>query len=169
MHYPPMRQIQLIDGGVAIIDETDYKKVCGYRWYRTKSSNPNVPIYAAAHTYRNGRKCTILMHREIMDAAPGQEVDHRFGDGLDNRRAHLRLGSRAQNKRGFVRKIFTRAVTSRFRGVSWNRFRHNWRASVRADGQQHSAGSYPTEIAAALAYNKKAAQLGFFPEAMNSV
>ena len=38
------------------------------------------------------------MHRLIMGMGPGQRVDHRDGDGPNNRRANLRLITNAQNR-----------------------------------------------------------------------
>src|SRR5688572_1565148 len=40
---------------------------------------------------------TTYLHRLIMQAPAGMEVDHRDGNGLNNRRENLRLVTRTQN------------------------------------------------------------------------
>jgi len=40
---------------------------------------------------------TVYLHRFLLDAQPGQQIDHRNGDKLDCRRENLRLATGAEN------------------------------------------------------------------------
>jgi hypothetical protein len=98
----------------------------------------------------------LLMHRGVLDAPPGVEVDHINRNGLDNRRANLRLATRAENTRNAK---LSKRNTSGFRGVSCDRFTGRWLAIVRSDRRTYRLGSFATPEEAAIAYDFAAAAL----------
>ena len=51
------------------------------------------------------------------------------------------------------------AVTSRFKGVSWNAANKNWRVQAGSRGKVINGGSYKSELKAALAYDELAYRL----------
>lgn len=138
-----MREIKLFNGEVAHVDDEDYKMVSNHRWHLNKG-------YAATRLYPS--KKHLLMHRLILDAQPGQEVDHINHNKLDNQKSNLRFCTRTQNN-GNRRKHV--GCTSKFKGVSWDRNRHKWRAQIMINHTYH-LGRFPTEEAAALAYDDAA-------------
>jgi len=82
-----------VHGGLeALIDADDLALVGGRKWWR--SSHHRTCVYAYT---MDGRK-TLRMHRLIMGAKKGQNVDHINGDGLDNRKSNLRFCTIEQNK-----------------------------------------------------------------------
>lgn len=91
---PGTRQIPLSRGLFALVDEADYEQVSALRWYATHAGRARDKWYAV-RSLAKGRR--LLMHRLILSAPAGSEVDHINGDGLDNRRANLRLCARWQN------------------------------------------------------------------------
>ena len=76
----------------ALVDPEDSELVSGYRWYA--SSNPWATY---ATTSKHGK--TIYMHRLIAKAGKGWYVDHINHDGLDNRKANLRVCANHENMR----------------------------------------------------------------------
>jgi hypothetical protein len=113
-------------------------------------------LYAFRVARVNGRQVRESMHRVIMDAKPGQEVDHINGDGLDNREANLRFCTHQENDRN-TKKY--RNSTSLYKGVSWHQSSGRWQAQIKIDGRTQYLGVHPTQAAAALVYNEAAERL----------
>jgi hypothetical protein len=67
------------------------------------------------------------MHRLIMAAPDGIGVDHINGDGLDNRRANLRLASQRDNSANMAVRA---SSATGFKGVSWKRRNRKWQAQI---------------------------------------
>lgn len=98
---PEYRTISLSQNQTAIVDAEDFEWLSQWKWNaswnpKTKSfyAKRNVPVGPKGHT----RQTTVLMHREIMHAPPGIQVDHIFHDTLDNRKSRLRLATQMQNQ-----------------------------------------------------------------------
>lgn len=141
------RRIYLSDGTWALVDEADAKRVAQFDWEMSRSARTT---YARTSSKRLGSNWR-LMHRLVLDARPGEIVDHINGNGLDNRRANLRLVTAAQN----ARNQFVQAgpKTSRFKGVSWDAVAARWAARITVDGFAIDLGRFDVEEEAARAYD----------------
>ena len=114
--------IPLTKGYETVIDEADWPLVQGRRWCAQECASGIV--YA-----RESRRGGVLLHRLIMGAQRGQEVDHKDGDGLNNSRAsNLRLCAHRQNMAN-SRKC-ARPTSSQYKGVSWKKDRRRWGAYI---------------------------------------
>src|SRR5262245_60134172 len=138
-----MHQIPLSQGMVALVDDEDFERLRHRVW----SFHPLG--YAVRQSAAGFRPRFVYMHREVLRAPPAWEVDHKNGDGLDNRRDNLRLVEHAQN----CRNMRTRPHSSRFRGVSFNGKSGKWEAAIMADYRKFHLGSFDSEEEAALAYD----------------
>ena len=88
-----MKKIRLKKGKHAIVDHNDFKKVKPFTWWYEKTSRQE---YAYSKHANYGS--TIRMHTLIAGQPPkGFVIDHRNGNGLDNRKKNLRFVSRALN------------------------------------------------------------------------
>ncbi|WP_162820436.1 HNH endonuclease [Microvirga calopogonii] len=107
--------VPLTRGMEAVVDIADLPLVEGFNWraFRSKST-----WYAVRHDrLSDGRPTLTHMHRTIFRAEPGKMVDHRDGDGLNNRRGNLRSAIHAQNARNAgTRKDSTSGIKS----VTWH-------------------------------------------------
>ncbi len=103
--------IPLTQGYFAIVDADDYERLSQYKWHVKVSSY-------GCYAYRTENRKRIAMHREILNAPPGMHCDHINHNGLDNRKANLRLCTPQQNS--FNQKPRSNC-TSRYKGVCWNR------------------------------------------------
>lgn len=147
-------RIDLTRGCFTEIDVADLALVAGYSWVASLKRDR---MYAMCYAGRgaDGKKRYVYMHRLIINAGVGQEVDHVNGDGLDNRRINLRIASRSQNAanhRGH-------GGTSRYKGVNWHKQRQRWVANIKHCDQRQYLGLFDSEEGAALAYDEAAARL----------
>lgn len=140
------REIILTRGKVALVDDTDYEQLSQYSWrYLSRS-----PGYAIRDAGPDARPSTVLMHRQILQAPPGVEVDHRNHNTLDNRRENLRLATRSQQAANQRKRA---GMTSRYKGVSWDQKAMKWRVTIETGGRKSTVGWYADETEAARAYD----------------
>lgn len=126
---------------------------------------PSGPVYVT-RTEQSPKKRMRWMHREIIDAPAGLDVDHRDRNGLNNRRSNLRVATRGQNLANRTKRGGTK---SRFKGVYWDAGRQKWQAIARVRGRNHHLGRFDDEVTAARAYNELAlAEWGEFA-ALNDI
>src|SRR5208282_1349052 len=94
------RRVPLIpinSGKVALVDDADYELVSCFKWRAVRVTGGRE--YAETRLERGGSgPAREFMHRLIMEAGPSEQVDHRNGDGLDNRRQNLRSTTHALNQ-----------------------------------------------------------------------
>lgn len=88
-----------------------------------------------------------------MKPPKGTQVDHRNGNGLDNRKWNLRICSHAQNN---MNRGKQKNNMSGYKGVSWHELGKQWMAHIKIHGEETYLGLYPTKEETALAYNKGA-------------
>lgn len=147
-----MKEIILSSGDVCIVDDDDYDFLNQWNWKAVRSKSN---IYAGRNAgCVNGKWNTVLMHRLLLDAKRGEQVDHVNHKTLDNRRSNIRLCNQSQNNangRGYKNRA------SKFKGVSRNG--SGWIARIKKDGVCIRLGTYRDEEAAARAYDAKALEV----------
>jgi hypothetical protein len=144
-----MREIQLTKGMVALVDDEDFAHLSQFKWQAHRKGGKT--YYAKTDI---GRR-SVGMHQMVMDAGD-LEVDHRDGNGLDNRRSNLRLATHSQNQ---CNRGLQRNSTSGFTGVSWRKDIGSWQAYVNFEGKRKNLGCFTDPIDAARAYNDAALDL----------
>lgn len=102
--------------------------------------------YAARDRQKDNVRTRQLLHRVIMDAKPGQIVDHINGLRNDNRRTNLRLCNKSQN--AFNSIIDKQLGKSRERGIGWDSQYNKWIVRFYANGKRIFGGRF-TDIAVA--------------------
>lgn len=151
--------VPLTLGKYAFIDIEDMD-LLNHKW--STNPRPNGNAYAFRSIYPGGKVQKEIMHRVILERIigrplmPGELVDHIDGDGLNNRRANLRLATPKENMRN--RK---RAVTNKsgYKGVTFFPRTGKWKASIGVDGKCISLGYFDTPQSAYAAYCKAGREL----------
>lgn len=130
-----------------MVDDEDYEWACLHTWHLTAKG------YAATHFSGNSK---LRMHREIIKAPPGIEVDHIDGNKLNNCRSNLRLATTAQNQANRV----MRNKDTGYIGVSFDpRSPSPYVARISKDNKILHIGRYKDPVEAAKDYDKKALEL----------
>lgn len=149
--------VMLTRGYHALVSVEDYERVSAIKWRACIDERSQI-VYARAHLPGSGKRgVDLIMHRFIMNAAPGQRIDHRDGDGLHNWRENLRPATNAQNVRN-QRGHITGKATSKFKGV-YRLPSGLFRAQIMCQYRKINLGSFTTEQDAAMAYDANARKL----------
>jgi hypothetical protein len=152
-----MKRIPLTQDQYVIVDDDDFAELSKYKWC-AMSNGGKRQLYALRNLKRTetGYRPHMLMHRQILKARVGQQVDHLNGNTLDNRRCNLRFSNTSQNAANRQK----RGGNSRFKGVMITRrtygLNKRWRAQIGLSGKSYHLGYFHTEEEAALAYNQAA-------------
>jgi hypothetical protein len=150
---PPVIQIPLTRGQIAIIDSVD-ADLALHKWFAASDCKT---YYAKRAKRINGKQIAERLHRVVLERMlnrpleKGEIVDHINRNGLDNRRDNLRLASRADNTRNVSVRTDS---TSQYKGVrrNWKK----WKACIKYNGQDIYLGSFADILDAARAYNEAA-------------
>jgi HNH endonuclease len=143
---PQTKEILLTQGKVALVDASDFEWLSQWNWYAARFRGQ---FYAQRHRLVSETgPAVVQMQRALL---PGTSlVDHRDGDGLNNRRSNLRPASRSQNKQNQSKH---RRASSQYKGVCWHKGHKAWAASIRTGGRLIHLGYFLVEVDAAKAYD----------------
>lgn len=150
-----MREIELTQGKVALVDDGDYERLAQYKWSAKREGNV---WYAVRNvTLPDGTKTVSRMHWEVIGKPrKGYVTDHIDGDGLNNQRHNLRHVSHRVNLLNCRKR---KDKTSKYRGVSFHKPSGKWRAQITHHGKVMYIGIYNTEEDAAKAWDEAAINL----------
>lgn len=141
-------KIQLTNGLFVFVDKEDYTKLSQHTWHYTKHKKATSGY---AKGYVMGK--SVFMHRFIMNAQTGEEVDHKDANGLNNQKQNLRIATRSQNAGNTPKR---RANTSGYKGVFWDKTKKKWLAQLHTKKRSIHLGRYLNKEDAARAYDKAA-------------
>jgi hypothetical protein len=141
-----MKLIPLTQGRFAQVDDEDFEELNKHKWsYDSSNGYPKKNSYAGKERY---------MHRIVMNAEKGHQVDHRDRDKLNNQKINLRFSTQPQNTWNTTKPIS--ALTSIYKGVSYSKERKRWFSKIHFQKKQLPLGRYFSEKDAALAYDRAA-------------
>lgn len=143
-----MRRILTKKRKMVIVDDADRDFLRGYslrvgligkRWY------------AFAFKLSGSREKDAFLHRVLLGLAPGdrRKVDHKNGNGLDNRRSNLRLATNSQNCANRGKQSNN---TSGYKGVFWSNRDKLYEVKI----CRTYVGGFKDPISAAKAYDAAA-------------
>jgi hypothetical protein len=145
------RRIDLGQGEWTLLDEVDYYRFGNLKW---SLGGYKKNLYAVSGVKnKDGNFELVRLHRLIMNPPENLVVDHRNGDGLDNRRENLRLATKSQNLFNSRKRKNT---SSQFIGVSFDKRSGLWVAYIGLCRKKIFLGYFKNEIDAAKAYDAAA-------------
>lgn len=149
-----MKFLPLTNSSVPVlVDDDDYEDLIQFKWRLLPGKG-----YVARSVWRDGRSQLEYLHRRIMNAPKGMDVDHIDMNPFNNQKSNLRIVTRSQN----MLNTRARPGHSKYKGVSlYNRpnMRKPWVAYIRQNYKTIALGYFETEVEAARAYNVKAFEL----------
>lgn len=145
--------VTLTRGKEATIDACDVHLVEGRSWQSLPAPNT---VYASSSGRFLGKRTTTLMHRLIAGAVTGDIVDHKDGNGLNNRRYNLRKATHGQNMQNSKPRSNSK---SGFKGVRWDKVKAKWTSSIAHNGRRNWLGYFETADEAHDAYCKASIML----------
>jgi hypothetical protein len=132
----------------------------GYSWIIVKHYNI---LYVSSNKYgKGGKRQTVLLHRYLTDCPKGIFIDHKDGDGLNNRRSNFREVTNAEN--GQNRNNYAKNSTG-FRGVTYNKRDNRYKAQLQVNGKSMYLGYYADfELAKSIVIEARKKHMPFSTE-----
>jgi len=140
-----MKKIPLTRGQFALVSDEDYERVSASKWYVMWNG---YTFYARRIIYNQGKGETLLMHRFILDAPSGTEVDHKDGNGLNNTRENIHIGTASDNQHN---RLEHRANSIKL-GTTYHKRAKKYQAQAYIHGKMTYLGLYATKEEANKAY-----------------
>ena len=143
-----MKEIQLTQNKVAIVDDDDFERISQYNYY-FNGKYPCRNKLISKDKYK-----TWYIHWDVIGKPeiPFQ-IDHRDGNRLNNSKTNLRMCSNEQNS--YNRHILPRNKSG-YRGVSWVKNARKWRSQIYFKRKQIYLGLFSSKEDAIMVYNDAA-------------
>jgi len=119
-----------------------------------KTTNGYMDIGLGYKRYQAHRVAWMYVYGEN----PPEDIDHINHDRLDNRISNLRLASRSENMRNSSR---SKANTSGFTGVTWDKENCKWAAQYMLHGKCNKIGRFNSMLDAVAARIRANKEYGF--------
>ena len=147
----PYRRIKLTKGYHVMVDVEDFERLNISKWH----VSGNHGKYYAVNS-RMQRMHRLLMKDELRKYAGKCKmfVDHINGNGLDNRKANLRVVTPTQNS--WNSKNGMNRGKSKYKGVEWHKHSKRWVAVLSMHGKKIHVGTFTDDKEAARAYDRAA-------------
>jgi hypothetical protein len=147
-----MKEIRLSQGKIALVDDEDFDYINQWKWYARKGRKT---FYAARKEKGTNARTTIHMHQVVSKVSNNVQIDHRDTNGLNNQKYNLRVVNHRQNQYNTDKP---RHNTSGYKGISWDKFRNNYRVYLTVKGKFKNIGNTKSLQTATKMYNKAATQ-----------
>ena len=136
-----MKEIKTYNSSFFVSDQ-DFEKVMRYKWSRASNR------YFVTQLSRTP-PISISVHRFILDAQPGQIVDHIDGNRRNNTRENLRICTPAENARNSPGKYSQYSI---YKGVTYDKRRNKYVAQITKDYKNIFLYTSTNELDCAFAY-----------------
>jgi hypothetical protein len=144
-----MRELILLRGEIAMVDDEDYERLSRYSWHIMNHG------YVARTYIEDKAKKVELLHRAIMQTPTNMDTDHIDGDKLNNTKANLRIVTTSQNCMN-RRPKENKVGSVKYKGVHWCKRSQIWTAQIKVNGKSIYLGRFQSSVDAARAYDAAA-------------
>lgn len=147
-----MKEIPLKHGKVALVDDEDFERVSKFKWGYTKNGS-NEYVRRTTQVINKIGGDRVYLHHEVFGKG---FIDHKNGNGLDNRKENLRFATRSQNNCN--RRKLDKNIP---KGVYFCKASKKpvYIAQIKFNKKHYYLGRFKTAEEAHEAYKKKAIEL----------
>lgn len=132
-----MKSVFTNSGVEILVDDEVYPWASQFTWYVTDTGYAYRSVQVGKKKSKN-----IRMHRELVSAPAGSDVDHINGNRVDNRKENLRICSRSDNlKNKTQRRSDNRSGVT---GVYWHKQCQKWTVQIQVEGKPKHVGLFST-------------------------
>jgi hypothetical protein len=147
-----MQQIPLSQNQTAIVDDEDFERLQGFRWFY-RGERDGKQGYAIRHRKEGKAYKTQYLHREVVGPVPqGHEVIFRNHERLDCRKDNLAVVTITEARQHHRTR---RDSKSGVKGVRYNGDTDTWSAYAYRQGQCCHFGTYASKEQAQYAYEAR--------------
>lgn len=137
-----------LNRGFTLVDADRFEELNVFVW--------SVTGKRSEHASRCGDGKAVFLHHAVLGIPNRVHIDHKNGDGLDNRRDNLRVANNSLNHMNIGK--MKRPTSSRYKGVHFRKDRNRWAAEIKVMYRTLKLGCFATELEAARAYDAAALQ-----------
>jgi len=141
--------VPLTKGFTAIIDANDVGKVDSWNW--TAVVKPHTVYAQRTVKAEDGKRASVKMHRVLLNAPDGCEVDHADGNGLNNKKSNIRIADAFGNRQN---RAVPKSNTSGLKGAFFHKRDNKWMSKIVANGRSIFLGYFPDKESAHAAYQE---------------
>jgi hypothetical protein len=146
-----MREIKLTRGKVVIVDDKDFETLSVFKWFCGSDGYAHRWLRVSEGATKHK---LVHMHRVVINAPIGMDVDHKNYDKLDNRSENLRICTRSQN----IARAHPHSKNG-YKGIWLHKPTNKWVAHIWYGGKNHNLGCFKTASEAAMAYQNSANEI----------
>lgn len=146
-----VKEIQLQNGMVALVDDEDFDRVNEYLWV-VRFINNSIPVISGVIKGKN----RYLTHFILGLSNVTSNISFLNMNRFDFRKENLIEINKTSVSR---RKKAHRKSSSKYKGVSWRGDSNKWLAKIKVDGKDYRIGLFVNEDEAAKAYNQVAKEI----------
>ena len=157
-----MRELPLLNGGFALVDDADYEPMLAIGGWYAKTSAKSLQVVRDATT-PDGKKTTLWsLKRTLMGNPEGMYVRFKDGNQLNNQRDNLIVMTPEESQRFRVKVVPPPRdlIKKPKKVVKYDRKRKQYVARVRVNKRYKIIGRFKTKPEAQQCYNEYMKQLG---------
>lgn len=145
-----MREINLSQNMVALVDDEDYEFLSQWKWHVFRHESGKYYAKRGEWDPDTKKVKTVFIHRIILNASSEVKVDHWDNDGLNNQRSNLRIVTTSQNGANVNKRP---GNTSGYKGACWHKITKKYISKLKFRGKYIYLGYFDDPVQAAKMYD----------------
>jgi HNH endonuclease len=147
-----VKKIKLNKGQFALVDDEDFEIANSSRWHISQYGYAAKSVHWGFDVNHKRIKTLEFLHRLLLSAPKGYDVDHINLNKLDNRKSNLRICKRSGNVQNRSKLVTN---TTGYKCIYRDKTRDLWKVQIGANGKLHHIGRF-VELSDAISARDRA-------------